>query len=89
MKNIILTMSMILIPFIALAGSIEEINRLMEKIKANSETYRILCYRNQHYRNIFGSGAYLDIDNREGYCAYLKTTIEHDINEVLEMEHGK
>ncbi len=37
MKNIILTMSMILIPFIALAGSIEEINRLMDRINTNSE----------------------------------------------------
>lgn len=57
MKNIILTVSMILIPFIALTGSIEEINRLMDKIKTN--------------------------------CEYLKITIEHDINNVLELEHKK
>jgi len=35
MKNIILTISMVLIPFIALAGSVKEINSLMDKIKTN------------------------------------------------------
>jgi len=85
MKNIILTMSMILIPFIALAGSIEEINKLMDRIKTNTESYRLICYKNSAGKWFFD----LELNKKKEYCAYLKTTIEHDINEVLEMEHGK
>ena len=85
MKNIILTISIVLIPFIALAGSIEEINRLMDRIKSNSKAYRVICYENSAGKWFFD----LELNKKKEYCVYLKSTIEHDINEVLEMEHGK
>jgi len=90
MKNIILIISMVLIPFIALAGSIEEINKLMNKIKSNSKAYKIICYGDKNtVDNTLFYKHRLDLDNKEEYCKYLKTTIKQDIKDVLEMKHEK
>lgn len=84
MKNIILTISMVLIPFITLAGTIEEINRLMDRIKANSKSYRVICYGHK-IGSTFITTIKLDLDNKDEYCLFLKEEIENDINMVLKL----
>lgn len=90
MKNIILTISIVLIPFIALASTIEEINKLMDRIKADSKAYRVICYAHQKHvkTNGFTLGS-LDINNREEYCVFLKEKIENDIDMVLKLRGKK
>jgi len=90
MKNIILTISIVLIPFIALASTIEEINKLMDRIKADSKAYRVICYAHQKHvkTNGFTLGS-LDINNREEYCLFLKEEIENDIDMVLKLRDKK
>jgi len=90
MKNIILTISIVLIPFIALASTIEEINKLMDRIKADSKAYRVICYAHQKHvkTNGFTLGS-LDINNREEYCLFLKEEIENDMDMVLKLRDKK
>lgn len=88
MKNIILITSMVLIPFIALANSIEEINRLMDRIKSNSKSYRVICYSDRRVTKGFSLGIF-DVDNKEEYCLFLKEEIENDIDMVLKLRVKK
>jgi hypothetical protein len=90
MKNIILLTSIVLIPFITLASNLEEINKLMNRIKSNSKAYRIICYGDRNtIGNTFISTSRLDIDNKEEYCVFLKEEIENDIDKVLKMRGKK
>jgi hypothetical protein len=90
MKNIILTISMVLIPFIAFANTFSEINELMDRIRSNSKAYRVICYSHQRHvkANGFTLGA-LDINNRDEYCLFLKEEIENDIDMVLKLRGKK
>jgi hypothetical protein len=83
MKNILTVIAIVLIPFIALANTYSKIKELTDRIKTNSECYRLICYGN---RNTMKLGGKLDIENREQYCIYLKSVIENDIDKVLELE---
>ena len=84
MKNILILTTMVLIPFISLANTYNEIKELTDRIKTNSESYRIICYS---HKNITSNlSGILDIKNRSEYCIYLKSTIENDIDKVLELE---
>jgi hypothetical protein len=85
MKNIILLTSIVLIPFVTLASNLEEINKLMDKIKTNSESYRLICYANSAGKWWIN----IELSNGKEYCAYLKNIIEHDINDVLELDSKK
>ncbi len=90
MKNIILITLILLIPFIAFANTLSEINKLMDRIKANSKAYRVICYAHQKHvkTNGFTLGS-LDINNREEYCVFLKEEIENDIDMVLKLRGKK
>jgi len=83
MKNILTLTAIVLIPCIALANTYSEIKELTDRIKTNSESYRLICYGN---RNTMTLSYELDIENQEQYCIYLKATIENDIDKVLELE---
>lgn len=72
----------VLIPFITLASNIEQINKLMDRIKNNSESYRLICYR--HPSGNWSTD--LELNNKKEYCSYLKNVIEHDVQDVLELE---
>lgn len=90
MKNIILLTSIVLIPFITLASNLEEINKLMDRIKNNTESYRLICYGHRNtIGNTFISTSRLDIDNKDEYCLFLKEEIENDIDKVLKLRSKK
>ena len=83
MKNILTLTAIVLIPFMAVANTYSEIKELTDRIKTNSEAYRLICYGN---RNTMTLNYELDIENKEQYCIYLKATIENDIDKVLQLE---
>jgi len=83
MKNILTLTAIVLIPFITLANTYSEIKELTDRIKTNSEAYKLICHA---HRNIMVLSGRLDIENSEQYCIYLKATIENDIDKVLELE---
>ena len=83
-KNILILTTMVLIPFISLANTYNEIKELTDRIKTNSESYRLICHA--HRNNTSNLSGILDIKNRSEYCIYLKSTIENDIDKVLELE---
>lgn len=83
MKNILTLTAIVLIPFMAVANNYSEIKELMDRIKTNSEAYKLICYPHIGFRNWSSK---LDIENKEQYCIYLKATIENDVDKVLELE---
>lgn len=90
MRNIITAVIIVILPIMAFANTVSEINRLMDRIKSNSKAYRVICYAHQRHvkTNGFILGA-LDIDNRDEYCVFLKEEIETDINMVLKLRGKK
>ena len=86
MKNILTLTAIVLIPFMAVANTYSEIKEIMDRIKTNSEAYKLICYGDK--RMTYGNdlSRKLDIENKEQYCIYLKSTIENDIDKVLELE---
>jgi hypothetical protein len=83
MKNILTLTTIVLMPFMAVANTYSEIKELTDRIKTNSESYRLICY--PHIETAYWSSK-LDIENKEQYCIYLKATIENDVDKVLELE---
>jgi len=83
MKNILTLTAIVLIPFMAVANTYSEIKEIMDRIKTNSESYRLICYP-----LVFDiiSRLQIGLENKEQYCIYLKATIENDIDKVLELE---
>lgn len=84
--KILTLITIVLIPFIALANTYSNIKEIMYRIKTNSESYRIICYGHIQYSYGF---SHLDIKNSKQYCIYLKNVIEKDIDKVLELENIK
>lgn len=89
MKNIITAAIIVILPIMAFANTVSEINRLMDRIKSNSKAYKVICYgdRNSLSNELFSSK--LDFDNREEYCVFLKEEIETDIGMVLKLRGKK
>ena len=86
MKNILTLTAIVLIPFMAVANTYSEIKELTDRIKTNSESYRLICYGDKRMTYGKDLSRKLDIENKEQYCIYLKATIENDIDKVLELE---
>lgn len=66
MRKLITAAIIVILPIMAFANTVSEINRLMDRIKSNSKAYRIICYRDK--RLIKSTGFTLggfDIDNRD------------------------
>jgi len=86
MKNILILTAIVLIPFVAVANTYSEIKELTDRIKTNSEAYKLICYGDK--RMTYGNdlSRKLELENREQYCIYLKAIIENDIGKVLELE---
>lgn len=83
MKNILTLTAIVLIPFMAVANTYSEIKEIMDRIKTNSESYRLICYPHIKTANWYST---LEVENSKQYCIYLKATIENDIDKVLELE---
>jgi hypothetical protein len=90
MRNFITAAIIVILPIMAFANTLSEINELMDRIKANSKAYRVICYAHQRHvkANGFTLGA-LDINNRDEYCVFLKEEIENDIDKVLKLRGKK
>lgn len=86
MKNIITAAIIIILPIMAFADTMSEINKLMDKIKNNTESYRLICYR--HMQNRTWSFE-LELNNKKEYCIFLKEEIESDIDMVLKLRGKK
>lgn len=89
MKNKLLLVSCILIPFTALANTINDIKELRAKIKETAEEYRFVCTGFTHGTNIgLKDESRIRTDSSYEYCQYLRDEIEHDIKKVLKLENN-
>lgn len=75
MKNKILLMWVVLLPFIALATPAIDIIELRAKIKEISEEFRIVCRGDNKYSYRVGS-------NSKAYCDYLETEVDKYIKKL-------
>lgn len=81
MKNKLLLVSCIVLPFTALANTINDIKELRAKIKETSEEIRIVCEGYNRYPSRVGS-------NNIHYCNYLEKEVNGYIKKVLELENN-
>jgi hypothetical protein len=81
MKNKLLLVSCILIPFTVLANTINDIKELRAKIKETAEEIRIVCEGYTRYPNRVGQ-------NNIYYCNYLEKEVNEYIKKVLELENN-
>lgn len=89
MKNKLLLVSCILIPFTALASNITDIIELRSRIKETAKEYRFVCTGFNHGTNIgIKDENRIRTDSSYEYCQYLRDEIEHDIKKVLELENN-
>lgn len=86
MKNILTLTAIVLIPFMAIANTYSEIKELTDRIKTNSEAYKLICYGDKRMTYSEDLTRKIKLKNTEQYCIYLKATIENDIDKVLELE---
>jgi hypothetical protein len=78
MRNFITAAIIVILPIMAFADTMSEINKLMDRIKSNSKAYRVICYLDRRLTKGFSLGMF-DIDNKEEYCLFLKEEIVKEI----------